>query len=180
MEKWRPVRGYKRWYEVSDRGRVRSVDRWVHFSDGRVRFYSEHILARYKDWYGYLKVTLNRNSEDYRVHIHLLVAEAFLGKRPRGLQVRHKDGNPLHPYKNNLCYGTSKENHADALRHGTRRYGSLCSYSTLSTATITKIKNLRGKMTCKEIAELVRSSPSHVCNVQQGKRRVYHGTKKNG
>lgn len=37
-ETWKPIPGYEGLYEVSDHGRVRSLDRVVEFSDGRLRF----------------------------------------------------------------------------------------------------------------------------------------------
>lgn len=51
--------------------------------------------------------------------VHVLVAAAFLGPRPDGMQVRHADGDRFNNHLSNLCYGTSKDNTDDAIRHGT-------------------------------------------------------------
>lgn len=180
MQKWKSVYQYKNWYEVSDKGKVRSVDRYVHFSDGRIRFYKGKLLGQYFDDFGYPKVTLKRNSKDYRVHVHFLVAEAFHGKRPKKRQVRHRDGNPKHPFAKNLHYGTSKENHADTLRHGRRPYGEKAGPAKFSSVIITKIKKYRGKLSGRTIAKKFDMSPAHVCNIQLGRRRIYHESKKRG
>ncbi len=51
--------------------------------------------------------------------VHQLVARAYYGERPAGLQTRHLNGNALDNRPENLCYGTAAENVADAQRHGT-------------------------------------------------------------
>lgn len=49
-----------------------------------------------------------------RQAVHRWVSELFLGPRPEGLVVNHKDGNPGNNHINNLEYITQKEN----IRHG--------------------------------------------------------------
>jgi len=51
--------------------------------------------------------------------VHRLVAAAFIGPCPDGLQVRHKDGDPSNNCADNLTYGTATENRHDRRRHGT-------------------------------------------------------------
>lgn len=51
--------------------------------------------------------------------VHTLVAAAFLGPRPEGMQVRHADGDRTNNTLGNLCYGTPKDNMQDAISHGT-------------------------------------------------------------
>jgi hypothetical protein len=50
--------------------------------------------------------------------VHKLVAEAFLGVCPVGLEVRHLDGDSGNPRLGNLAYGTHSENTLDQVRHG--------------------------------------------------------------
>lgn len=56
--------------------------------------------------------------------VHHLVAEAFLGPRPKGMFVCHIDGNVLNNKASNLRYGTPKSNTADMKSHGTAPLGS--------------------------------------------------------
>lgn len=163
---WKSVLGFEGWYEVSDRGLVRSVPRTVHFSDGRVRKYKGRRLSSYPDGFGYRKVTLKRNGEWARIHVHVLVAAAFKGPRPEGMQVRHYDGNHLNNRPDNLVYGTSLENHADTKRHGRVRR-----FRKLSDAAVAEIRNARGKATGRELALQYGTSTTHVCNIQLGRRR---------
>lgn len=69
---------------------------------------------------GYPTVTIRRDDGTYRTcRVHQLVAEAFIGPRPDGMQVRHLDGNSANPSLNNLRYGTPTENQQDRWAHGT-------------------------------------------------------------
>lgn len=50
---------------------------------------------------------------------HRMVAEAFLGPCPKGLEVCHGDGNPINNRVGNLRYDTHRNNMLDAIQHGT-------------------------------------------------------------
>lgn len=164
---WKPIPGFEGWYEASDRGQIRSVDRVITFSDGRIRPYKGRVLAQYEDGFGYKKVTLKMNGEGGRMHVHVLVAAAFCGPRPAGLQVRHINGKHTQNTPENLRYGTSKENHADTKRHGRAHR-----FKKLTGRQVQAIRNARGKATCRELAERYGTSPAHVCNIQLGRRRA--------
>ena len=77
-EEWREIKGYKGIYQVSNLGRVKSLDRTIRFSDGRERKYVSKILSSKLSNRGYLMVTLWRNRDFQRLSIHRLVAEAFI------------------------------------------------------------------------------------------------------
>lgn len=85
-------------YFVSDDGQVRS-------EDGR-------MIARRKDKDGYLVVTLGVGDCRSPEHVHVLVAEAFLGPRPKGAQVSHLDNDRLNNAVSNLRYESPRENAA--------------------------------------------------------------------
>lgn len=166
-EEWRPVVGWEGFYEVSSLGRVRSVDRTVTFADGRVRRYAAQVRATHTDNFGYQKVTLKRSGENRRALIHQLVAAAFIGPRPDGLEVCHSDGNKTHNHATNLRYDTRAANHADAARHGTLKRPR-----KLSDADVAAIRALRGAVPQLELARQYGTSKTHVCNIQRGNRRT--------
>jgi len=106
-------------YEVNCEGRVRRA------IDARRNNYKRGRLLRVSlDQDGYLQVTLNENGEKKAQHIHKLVCVAFHGHAPSPQhQVRHLNGNKLNVHPDNLCWGTSAEQHEDQARHGTGTAG---------------------------------------------------------
>lgn len=120
IERWKPVKGYEGIYEVSDHGRVRSVDRTVNYSDGRVHRYKGKVLsAGLSKRGGYPLVSLYTQGKNQSHYVHSLVAETFIGPRLEGTEVCHSDGNPTNNHVGNLRYGTSSDNELDKVRHGT-------------------------------------------------------------
>lgn len=113
-ENWKPIVGYERRYEVSSRGRVRSSAR----GPGR----SERVRSLSADRYGYLTVGLSRDGKQTTHRVHVLVAVAFHGERPAGLQARHLNGNQTDNRADNLAWGTRVENARDKIAHGTHPY----------------------------------------------------------
>lgn len=118
-EKWLPVPGWEGCYEVSDHGRVRSLDRLISCSDGSVRRYAGRMMACPVDNRGRRAVSLKRQGHVVRRCVYTLVLEAFRGPRPPGFQGCHNDGDQLNDHLSNLRWDTSSENIRDQVRHGT-------------------------------------------------------------
>lgn len=113
---WRPVDGYVGAYEVSNDGRVRSLDRRA--TNGRSL--NGKVLAqaiRAKDGYHQVSLTFGGHQRSHLVHV--LVLEAFVGKRPEGLDACHNDGNPSNNTVGNLRWDTRSSNVRDQVTHGT-------------------------------------------------------------
>jgi hypothetical protein len=107
-EIWKSVKGYEGIYQVSDLGRVRSLDRIG--SDGNR--YKGQILKPAPDKKGYLTVNLSSNNKRKTRTIHQLVAESFLSHKPCGykLVVDHIDNNKVNNNLSNLQVITQREN----------------------------------------------------------------------
>lgn len=120
-EEWRPIAGYVGAYEVSDLGRVRSLDRKVFAGPSRERLSRGRVLSAYTGG-RYSKVRLTVDTNGSTKNVHALVAAAFLGDCPPGLVVRHINGDPHDNRVENLCYGTESENMRDQVRHGTHTW----------------------------------------------------------
>lgn len=118
-EEWRPVVGWELVYEISSHGRVRSLTRVSNrrLLNGRVlKPQSNPKRGRY------LHVRLCEDSRKRTAKIHVMVAEAFLGARPAGYDIRHLDGDPTNNHVANLQYGTRSDNVRDAVQHGTHNH----------------------------------------------------------
>ena len=122
-ETWKPVPGYEGQYEVSDYGRVWSIERWVAYSNGRGRRQPGRMLKLMPDGNGYLRVTLAGATR----HVHILVLEAFAEPRPPGMDACHGPGGRLdNRWPENLRYGSRSQNlGADKHRDGTMAHAKL-------------------------------------------------------
>jgi NUMOD4 motif len=109
-EAWLPVPCWPS-YEVSDRGRVRSVPRVL--SDGRRHGWT--VLRQRTTRKGYKTVTLAEPGRRRTFRVHVIEMLAFAGPPPPGKpQVRHLDGNPAHNWwPSNLAYGDQADQEAD-------------------------------------------------------------------
>ncbi|MFV8301313.1 NUMOD4 domain-containing protein [Mycolicibacterium fortuitum] len=128
VERWRPVVGYEGSYEVSDHGRVRSLDRAIEHAGPQGRRFTTtrrgQLLANCKHSAGYQQVWV-RNAEipgqkRRKAFVHVLVARAFLGDPPcPGMKVCHYDGDPANNNVSNLRWDNVSGNRRDAVRHRT-------------------------------------------------------------
>lgn len=113
-EIWKDIEGYEGKYQVSNLGRVRSLDRKIgnYFRQGKVL---KPCVTRN----GYLQVYLyNKNSIMKPRRIHRLVANAFIPKPKDKLEVNHIDGNKNNNNMENLEWCTSSENKKHAILTG--------------------------------------------------------------
>ena len=118
-ERWLPVVGYEGMYEVSDQGRVRSLDR----VDSRGWKRKGQVLKLHPgDKWGHLSACLSSASTVRRYYVHRLQAMAFIGPPPfEGAVVRHLDDDKTNNTLENLAWGTHAENSADMVRNGNSR-----------------------------------------------------------
>lgn len=116
-EVWRKVPGFD-FYEVSDHGRVRSVDRTViatrHGKQHEVHRRGKMLRPMLSHGYQVVKLGHPDNSRG----IHRIVAWAFIGPQIDGKVVNHIDGNKLNNTPANLEYITNSENVDHAYRTG--------------------------------------------------------------
>lgn len=111
-EIWKDVTGYEGYYQVSNLGRFRSLDREIAFSDGRVHKYKGKIINGSVGRDGYIDVKLSKNNEMKTRKLHRLIAYEFLNVdlNKSDLEVNHKDLNRQNNNVDNLEWITHKEN----------------------------------------------------------------------
>lgn len=109
-EIWRSIKGYEGYYEVSNIGRIRSLDREIIFSDGRVQHRNGKIKKQTINDDGYLTVKLSKDSIDVRVAVHILVGKAFVNGYFDGAEINHIDCIRTNNNAENLEWVTHTDN----------------------------------------------------------------------
>jgi hypothetical protein len=139
VEQWKPVVGFEDYYEVSDQGRLRSLERVVYAPYGNnQRTVKPRILKPSRR--AYLSITFSVDGVLTYKNVHVVVLEAFAGLRPQGTQTRHLNGINYDNRLTNLVWGTAKENHADMVVHGVAPIGAKNGRAKLSDAEIRAIR----------------------------------------
>ena len=123
MERWKDVVGFEGYYQVSDLGRVRSVDRVVRGGrgkpvkrKGKIRKLSPYSRSSGS---GHLAAHLYKEGVLMPVGVHRLVLAAWVGPCPEGCEVRHGPNGVTDNSVGNLSYGTRSQNSLDQRRDGT-------------------------------------------------------------
>lgn len=147
-EIWKDIEGYEGYYQVSNLGRVRSLDRYITGNNGAIYLRQGQIKEIKPHHSGYLFVSLMKNRKRKIMAVHRLVAEAFIPNPDNLPQINHKDEDKTNNRVENLEWCTGKYN---------------CNYGTHNKRVSDKLTN--GK-TSKEICQytkegiLVRKYPS--------------------
>ena len=103
-------------YEVSDYGRARRARKGPHTHVG-------YLLKPRVVHGGYIAYRFSVNDNPVTILAAGMVAGMFMGPKPIGLEINHKDGNKAHNCKFNLEYVTRSENHLHAHRLGLKASG---------------------------------------------------------
>lgn len=115
-EVWKPVVGYEELYEVSNKGFIKSLDRFIIRKDGKPLHCYGRLLKFSTDRDGYKIVGLTKDKKLKQFKVHRVVAEAFI-PNPNNLPcINHKDENPANNCVDNLEWCDSKYNN----NYGTR------------------------------------------------------------
>lgn len=161
LELWVEILGGA--YAVSSLGRVeRRLANGRNAKCGR-------ILRQTKTPYGYLVVNLSVEGKARTVHIHKLVADAFLGKRPVGFHINHKDGNKCNNDAHNLEYVTPKANVRHAIGLGLHPRGERHGMAKLDKEQVKEIRALRRRgLGYSELADIYSVCPHHIGKIVRG------------
>jgi len=107
IEEWKDIKGYEGAYQVSNYGRVRSVDRIVHSKN---KYFQKGIELKKHSAGRYDFVCVSKNNKTKRLYLHRLVAEHF-NENPNNYNVvNHKDEDKTNNRADNLEWCTSKYN----------------------------------------------------------------------
>lgn len=129
MEAWKEIKGFEGLYEVSNTGRVRSVDRIVTSKNGRKlpckgkKLFFTISKIDSKGHKPRARVQLWKNNNAYLLQVHRIVACAFVPNPGNKKTVNHIDGNPMNNHAGNLEWATHSENQKHAYDNGLTSVG---------------------------------------------------------
>lgn len=132
-EIWRDIEGYEGLYQVSNLGRVKSLEKQC-----GVQIQKEKILKPGLVKGGYYRVGLTKNGIRKSKLVHRLVAETFI---PINLTVNHKDGNKSNNTVDNLEWTTQKENNIHAYQTGLKPHGTQRKDAKLNEQQVKEIRS---------------------------------------
>lgn len=133
------------------------------------------VLKGGVEGWGYHLVSLFRDGKPYSKKVHTLVAECFLGPRPDGYDINHKNGIKTDNRLENLEYCTRAQNTQHAYNLGLAKgvRGEHHGNSKLSDTQALDLMTLKGTMSQSKAASIFNISREHVRDMWNGKRRSY-------
>ena len=173
-ERWLPVVGYEGRYEISNHGRVRSLDRRIPNTRGSgTRLIKGTLVIPHGcGWKRrYLFVRLSKEGKQKNFYVHTLVLEAFIGPCPEGMEACHGANRHTDNSLQNLSWGTKGQNMQDKIRDQTTLHGERNHRSKLTADAVVNIKKLHSEgKSYKQIGELHSISHKYVWQVVKSKR----------
>lgn len=171
-EVWKDIKGFEGLYQVSNLGRVRSLDRYVDYGYS-IAYRKGKIMKAGKISNGYMQVELTNGKKIIHALVHRLVAEAFIPNPYNLPQVNHKDEKTSNNSVDNLEWCTSKEN----INYGTgikRRSQKLSVKVVKCDMNGNEIEEFSS---IQEASRITRISAGNICLCCKGKREQASGFK---
>lgn len=141
-ETWKPIPGYEGYYEASNKGRIRSLERMIKSNYGSVRAWPERIMSQTPQSAGYLICTLSKRGESSQHLIHKLVTSAFLGECPDGYVIHHRNHNRQDNRVKNLEFQEASSHGAMHALEIVSAKGSANAHSKLTEEDVIRIREL--------------------------------------
>ena len=139
-EIWKPVKNYEGYYEISNLGRIKSVERFV-----KQGSFVRHVKESFKNEYigpnGYPCVTLCKNRKSKCLSIHILIAQAFIPNPENKPQVDHINTDRTDYRLENLRWVTPKENSNNELTLQHCKTNTYSKEAIIKRLATSKLKN---------------------------------------
>lgn len=163
-ETWRAVPEWEGHYEVSDHGRVRSLERRVRGKHRSGTVFMRRVPPRIlkpgrMNEFGHVSVSLGRHNSHC---VHELVMAAFVGPRPEKHEVAHRDGNGSNNILSNLRYSTRRDNNFDRAKLGR---------TPVPKEAVIELRTTTAS--ASSIARKYGFSVAHACKIRRCEVRIY-------
>ena len=178
-EIWKDVPNYEGYYQVSNLGRIKAINRVVNIKETKTMCLREHIMKQRKTNKGYMVVRLSKDGIAKNMFVHVAVLTSF-SKRPQGMsQINHKDEDKANNNLTNLefCtpsynqnYGRCSKNKSDATINDKRKSKAIIQIS-LDGSEINCFPSLR------EVERILGFQHGHIREACNGKLHTAYGYK---
>jgi DNA-binding transcriptional regulator YiaG len=170
VEEWKYIDDLQ-FYQISNLGNVRSVDRVVETRKGPQKYKGKILKERITIW-GYSQIAFRFSGKRNQFYVHRLVAYAFLGHE-KGKEINHKNGIKTDNRLENLEWVTRSENVLHSIKIGLRNYKYLENMQPsrqhkLTIENILEIKKLKYKISQPKLAKKFNVSKSLITKIHRG------------
>lgn len=168
MEIWKDIEDYEGLYQISNLGRVKSLERKIKRRNDRIQTVKERILKLNLDKEGYHTVKLHKEGKGKNFKVHRLVALAFISNPDNKLEVNHIDGIKTDNKVTNLEWNTRNENMQHAVDNGLHdQKGSKSNTAKLTEEQVLEIMD--SNSTCRVLAKIYNVNSSTINRIKNRK-----------
>lgn len=168
LEIWKDIPEYIGYYQISNLGRIRSLDRIINNSSIRNngKLFIKGKILKASNVCGYLRLVLSKNNKSKGFYVHRLVAISFINNKHNKKEVNHIDGNKKNNNYLNLEWCTSLENTIHAEKNNLRKILNL----KRSDVSNIKSKHNRG-ISAHKLSDQFGVSTSTIYNILHSRNR---------
>lgn len=176
-EIWVDIKGFEGYYQVSNCGNIRSLDRVIIQSNGKKITLKGQIIVQWHNDLGYAFVGLRKDKVRKTLRVHRLVATAFIPNPNNYPQVNHKDVNPSNNNVENLEWCTQSYNNAYDNANLKRSKSRLENYIGTPILMFSKEGKFLRKFKGLKFAEkfIGCKHTGHISDCANGKRKTAYG-----
>lgn len=174
-EKWRPIDGFESSHEVSNLGRIRTIEReWVGVTPRghpARRKTAQRVCGQRVSRNGYMQVALCVGGKPHSKLVHRIVAHAFIPPAHNCEQVNHVNGDKTDNRVENLEWTTARGNQLHAIANGLARgrRGMEHGMSKLTDSDVREIRRLLARgVVQRRIAEQFGVAPCKITMIKHG------------
>lgn len=166
IEIWKDIKNLEGLYQVSNNGKIRSLDRIITYIDGRKYHYKGKILKQYIQDNGYYYILLNYKRKLYRFSISRLVLSTFVRHPKNGEEAAHfPDSDKSKNNVDNLIWCSPKENSSHKVTHKTLMMGNKHWNAKLSEKEVIEIRYLSKTKTQSDISQIYNISRRTISDI---------------